>query len=83
MVKRFLTARAGTGGRANRYAPETQAAPTQFNLLSRKAIQPDPEELQDNVRARSARLRVAERTDAPAGEIEAKALSMPLVEGIF
>lgn len=83
MVKRFLTARAGAGGRANRFAPETQEVPAQFRLLSRKAIQPDPDELQDNIRARSARLRVAERTDAPAGDIDFKALSMPLVEGVF
>ncbi|MFK7875794.1 MAG: 16S rRNA (cytosine(1402)-N(4))-methyltransferase RsmH [Paracoccaceae bacterium] len=83
MVKRFLTARSGGGGNANRYAPETEKEPAQFELASRKAIGPDPDELDANPRARSAKLRVARRTSAPAGDIDAKSLSMPLVQGLF
>lgn len=67
MVKRFLTARSGAGGNANRYAPELNVVPAQFTVRSRKAIGPDEQELQDNPRSRSAKLRVAVRTDAPAG----------------
>lgn len=77
MVKRFLTARAGQGGRANRYAPETEQDAPQFTVRSRKAIGPDEEELKENPRSRSAKLRVGVRTDAPAGSIEARAIGMP------
>ena len=37
-----------------------------FELKQRKAIEPSEEETRDNPRARSARLRVAVRTDAAA-----------------
>jgi 16S rRNA (cytosine1402-N4)-methyltransferase len=77
MVKRFLTARSGAGGNANRYAPELNVVPAQFAVRSRKAIGPDEQELQDNPRSRSAKLRVAVRTDAPAGEVDAKSIGMP------
>ena len=38
--------------------------------------------LEENPRSRSAKLRVAIRTDAPAGSIDAKALGMPMVRGL-
>lgn len=53
----------------------------QFTLKSAKAIGPDAEELAQNPRSRSAKLRVAIRTDAPAGEIEAGAVGMPQLKG--
>ena len=81
MVKRFLTARAGAGGNANRYAPQAAPTPAQFTLSSRKAIVADAEELAANPRARSAKLRIAMRTDTPAGTIEARAVAMPLAPG--
>ncbi|MEO0938467.1 MAG: 16S rRNA (cytosine(1402)-N(4))-methyltransferase RsmH [Pseudomonadota bacterium] len=77
MVKRFLTARSGGGGNANRYAPEQHETPTQFRLTPRKAIPPSAEEIAANPRARSARLRVARRTEAPAGTIDPSAIAMP------
>ncbi|WP_341205259.1 16S rRNA (cytosine(1402)-N(4))-methyltransferase RsmH [uncultured Sulfitobacter sp.] len=82
MVKRFLTARAGAGGNANRFAPEIETEAPQFKILKRKAIGPDAQELEENPRSRSAKLRVAIRTDAPAGSIDAKALGMPMVRGL-
>ncbi|WP_323790236.1 16S rRNA (cytosine(1402)-N(4))-methyltransferase RsmH [Thalassovita sp.] len=82
MVKRFLTARAGAGGNANRFAPEIDAPAPQFKILKRKAIGPDAQELDENPRSRSAKLRVAVRTDAPAGSIDGKALGMPMVRGL-
>ena len=82
MVKRFLTARAGAGGNANRFAPEIETPEPQFKILKRKAIGPDAQELEENPRSRSAKLRVAIRTDAPAGSIDAKALGMPMVRGL-
>jgi 16S rRNA (cytosine1402-N4)-methyltransferase len=79
MVKRFMTARAGAGGNANRFAPEIEQDAPQFTLKSRKAIGPDAQELEENPRSRSAKLRVATRTDAPAGSIDAKAIGMPMM----
>ncbi|MBY5932125.1 16S rRNA (cytosine(1402)-N(4))-methyltransferase RsmH [Tateyamaria omphalii] len=81
MVKRFMTARGGRQSNPNRYAPEVEAAPAQFELRTRKAIGPDKDELEMNPRSRSAKLRVAVRTDAPAGEIDAKSIGMPQVRG--
>lgn len=82
MVKRFFQHRAGKTGRANRYAPETEEIPSQFELVTRKAVGPDDEELADNPRSRSARLRVGRRTAAEPVAISAKDLSMPqLKEG--
>lgn len=81
MVKRFLTARAGRRANANRYAPETVQGVAQFTLGSRKAIVPDAAELAANPRSRSAKLRLARRTDAPAGRIEATSIGMPQIKG--
>jgi len=81
MVKRFLTARAGAGGNANRFAPQIAQDAPQFEMKSRKAIVADAQELAQNPRSRSAKLRVATRTDAPAGSIEAKAIGMPMMRG--
>lgn len=78
MVKRFLQSRSAGRARANRYAPEAQEAPAApFELVSRKAIQPDEDETRANPRARSAKLRLARRTAAPAGTVAPDALAMP------
>jgi 16S rRNA (cytosine1402-N4)-methyltransferase len=66
-VKTFLKARAGAVGRGSRHAPaEAPARAASFRLMTRKALRPSPAEIALNPRARSARLRVAERTSAPA-----------------
>lgn len=80
MVKRFFQARSGQAGRANRYAPETAEDAPQFTLKSRKAIGPDPRELDENPRSRSAKLRVGLRTNAPSGAIDPKSIGMPVLE---
>lgn len=77
MVKRFLQARAGHSGNTNRYAPQTEVIPAQFTQVTKKAIGPDEQELAENPRSRSSRLRVAQRTDQPAGEVDPKAIAMP------
>jgi 16S rRNA (cytosine1402-N4)-methyltransferase len=81
MVKRFFQHRAGKTGRANRYAPEQEETPSQFTLVTRKAVGPDDEELAENPRSRSARLRVGRRTDAAPVEISAKDIGMPQLKG--
>ncbi len=80
MVKRFLQARGGQAGRANRYAPEIEADTPAFEILTRKAVGPDDDELAVNPRSRSAKLRVARRTDAPAGDIDAGQIALPLLK---
>ncbi len=71
-IKLFLRERAGAAPTGSRHLPEgaPRRAPT-FRLIGRKPIEAGPEELQHNPRARSAKLRVAERTAAPAWEIAA------------
>ena len=80
MVKRFLQARAGQGGRANRYAPDAGSDAPRFTIVTRKPIAPSDAEIAANPRARSALLRIGRRTDAPAGAIDAATLSMPQIE---
>lgn len=77
VVKRFLQARSGGEPQGSRYAPVQAAAEPAFRLLSRRAIGPDDEELAANPRARSAKLRVAERTAAPAGQADRSQLGLP------
>ena len=66
MVKQFLAPRTGRAGRPSRHMPETETAPPSFAEPAKRNIKPRAEEIEVNPRARSARLRVAVRTDAPA-----------------
>jgi 16S rRNA (cytosine1402-N4)-methyltransferase len=78
MVKRFLQARGGGMSNANRYAPEAEEIVAAFKVIKRKAIIADDEELSQNPRSRSAKLRVAMRTDAPAVGVDPADLGMPM-----
>ena len=80
MVKRFLQARSGNLANANRYAPETTQAVAAFEVKKRKAISADADELAANPRSRSAKLRIAVRTDAPAEAIAPKDIGMPMMK---
>lgn len=82
MVKRFFQAHGDRKTHKNRYAREEEATPeTPFEILTRKAVGPDAQELKDNPRSRSAKLRVARRTTMPAQDIAAAELSMPDMTG--
>lgn len=81
MVKRFLLARSGGGGSGSRHAPEMRHRAPQFTLKTRKAVGPDAAELAENPRARSAKLRVALRSDAAPGVTDRRSIGMPLRRG--
>ncbi len=81
MVKRFLQAKSGGGGQGSRHAPQIVREAPQFTLRTRKAIVADAEELAMNPRARSAKLRVATRTDAAPAPVDRKSIGMPLLKG--
>ena len=65
IVKTFLTERSRAPA-ASRHQPEIVAAPPSFRVLTRKPEIADEAEIAANPRARSAKLRAAERTDAAA-----------------
>ncbi len=77
IVKRFMQMRSGGMGGGSRYAPEQVTDAPAFRQKVRRAIGPDAEELDENPRARSALLRVAIRTDAPAGAVDPAMLGLP------
>jgi 16S rRNA (cytosine1402-N4)-methyltransferase len=64
IVKTFLADRSRTGG-GSRHQPEVRHAPASFKVLTRRPLVADEHEVAANPRARSAKLRAAERTDAP------------------
>jgi 16S rRNA (cytosine1402-N4)-methyltransferase len=64
IVKNFLNERGKTSG-GSRHMPEIKRAAPSFRLLTRRPVTPCESEIAANPRARSAKLRAAERTDAP------------------
>jgi 16S rRNA (cytosine1402-N4)-methyltransferase len=73
IVKNFLAER-GRAPAYSRHQPEPTAAPPTFHLLTRKPETPEDAEIAANPRARSAKLRAAERTGAPARSTPVEAL---------
>jgi 16S rRNA (cytosine1402-N4)-methyltransferase len=65
IVKRFLARRGQHASRPSRHRPVIDGPAPSFEILSRKAILPIEDERTQNSRARSAKLRIARRTDAP------------------
>jgi 16S rRNA (cytosine1402-N4)-methyltransferase len=65
IVKNFFSQRGKVAG-GSRHLPEVAQSPPSFHILTRRPIAPGEQESQLNQRARSAKLRAAERTQAPA-----------------
>jgi len=65
IVKSFFADRSETRG-GSRHAPQVERPAPTFNTLTKRPVVADEQEVERNPRARSAKLRAAERTIAPA-----------------
>ncbi len=80
IVKRFFNSRARPAPRPSRHAPEAgEGAALSFTLLHKGAVTPGEAEISRNPRARSSRLRAAERSDAEAMPLDYAAIGVPSV----
>ena len=80
IVKRFIQARTGKLYSTSRYAPDSDFPPIQFTKITRKAVKPEAGEILTNSRARSAKLRIAKRTNfSPGKKLTLDELSVPIV----
>jgi 16S rRNA (cytosine1402-N4)-methyltransferase len=83
IVKTFLNDR-GKASAGSRHAPEVEAAEPTFNLLTKRPVTADEAEIETNPRARSAKLRAAERTKATARDTMPDLLpDLPALEDVM
>ena len=66
MVKKFLAPRTGRIGRPSRHQPDIEMPAPSFTEPPMRSVKARADEIDTNPRSRSARLRVAIRTQAPA-----------------
>jgi 16S rRNA (cytosine1402-N4)-methyltransferase len=81
LVKTFIASRSRVPA-TSRHAPEAKAAVMSFKAVQRKALVAGDGELKANPRSRSAKLRVAERTDAPARHDDPLALLLSKIPSL-
>lgn len=77
IVKRFFQLASGGEAQSNRYAPARVEDAARFDLVTRRAVAPDTDELAMNPRSRSAKLRIGRRTAVASSAIDPAALSVP------
>jgi 16S rRNA (cytosine1402-N4)-methyltransferase len=81
IVKNFLNER-GRASSGSRHLPEVARAASSFQILTKRPVTPGAAEVAANPRARSAKLRAAERTAAPPF-VEGKLPAWPTLAGVM
>lgn len=79
IVKQFFAERSGRVPAGSRHAPAVAAAQPTFKLVEKGAVAPSEAEMRANPRARSAKLRAAERNDALARGADAGLVALSTV----
>lgn len=79
IVKQFFAERSGRMPAGSRHAPAVAAAQPTFRLIAKGAVAPSEAEMRANPRARSAKLRAAERNEAPARSADAGLVALSTV----
>jgi 16S rRNA (cytosine1402-N4)-methyltransferase len=82
IVKTFFADRARTGG-GSRHQPELRHAQPSFKVLTRRPLVAGEAETAANPRARSAKLRAAERTDAPPHPSDVEGFALPSLADVM
>jgi 16S rRNA (cytosine1402-N4)-methyltransferase len=77
IVKRYFQLASGGEAQSNRYAPARVEDAARFDLVTRRAVAPDADELAANPRSRSAKLRIGRRTNVPPRALDPVALAVP------
>lgn len=81
VVKRFFQQAGDRAGQGSRHAPETVPQAPRFDIITRRAVGADEDEIAANPRSRSAMLRMGRRTDASPRPSDAGALGLPMLPG--
>lgn len=79
IVKQFFVERSGRVSAGSRHAPAVAIAQPTFKLVAKGAVAPSEAEMRANPRARSAKLRAAERNEAPARRADAGLVALSTV----
>ena len=77
IVKRFFQLASGGEAQSNRYAPARVEDAPRFDLVTKRAIAPDTDELALNPRSRSAKLRIGRRTSVPHRALDPASIAVP------